>query len=225
VRVTFTERGVDPKKIEVIYYALRREQFESVTDDEVRKLRKDWGVAEGDLVFGFVGRLVEEKSIDTLLRAYALYQKQAGVKSHLVIAGDGALRKSLEAMADQLSLKVNFLGFRADIPLLMKSYDVFVLSSVTEGFGLVLLEAMAAHTPIITTNVGAIPEVVDNSAIMVNPQKPEEMSAAMKRMESASLRDDFRKAGLERLNEKFSLTKMFHETEALYNRVTGKTKT
>jgi len=167
-------------------------------------------------VFGFVGRLVEEKSIDTLLSAYAEYVAQTRRKTHLVIAGDGPLREGLIKHAGNLKIDVKFLGFRADVPELMSAFDVFVLSSVTEGFGLVLLEAMAAGTAIITTNVGAIPEVVDDSAVVVNPRRPGEIAAAMRQYENEEFRHAFEIRGTRRLQDNFSLDKMFAQTDQVY---------
>jgi glycosyltransferase involved in cell wall biosynthesis len=217
VKETFGERGIDIGKIRVVYYALRMDQFANLTEEDSVRLRREWGVADGEIVFGFVGRLVPEKSINTLLTAYSIYRKNATKNSHLIIAGDGELKEPLVKLSAELKVNARFLGFRSDIPQLMKAYDVFVLSSVTEGFGLVLLEAMAARTAIITTSVGAIPEVVDQSAIMVKSEDPEAMAAAMTRMEDEQVRRDFEERGNKRLMNTFSLQKMFSETETVYH--------
>ncbi len=93
----------------------------------------------------------------------------------LLIVGEGNLRINLELLVSKLGIEENviFLGRRNDIPFLYKCFDLFVLSSVYEGLGLVLLEAMASNTPVIATNVGAIPEILGENGIIIEPRNSE----------------------------------------------------
>jgi glycosyltransferase involved in cell wall biosynthesis len=98
-----------------------------------------------------------------LLEAFSLFLK-AVPGAELVIVGVGPLEAELKKMTLGLGIenRVRWLGKRSDVPAVMKSFDVFALTSIYEGFGLVLLEAMAAGIPVVASRVSAIPEVLDN---------------------------------------------------------------
>lgn len=110
---------------------------------------------------GAIGRLVDQKNYPTLLKAFSLVVR-GNPSFHLYIIGDGRLKQELQSLADQLEIgpAVTWLGRTKKIPQFLSSIDLFVLPSKYEGFGLVLLEAMAAGTPILAANNSAIPEVL-----------------------------------------------------------------
>jgi len=111
-----------------------------------------------------VGRLAPAKSYDTLLRSVALARRQVPDLT-LWIVGDGVEAASLRRLSTELGLDdaVQFCGERADVGSWLRSADVFVLSSVSEGLPISILEAMAAGLPAIVTDVGGMPEVVSLS--------------------------------------------------------------
>jgi glycosyltransferase involved in cell wall biosynthesis len=110
----------------------------------------------------WAGRIVPIKNLDLLLDAAALIATtRPGIK--YLIAGDGELRQKSQARAINLKLKnVHFLGYQTDIPAIFKESDIFVLTSMNEGFGRVIVEAMACGLAIIATNVGGIPEIIED---------------------------------------------------------------
>ena len=110
---------------------------------------------------GTIGRLVDQKNYPTLLNAFSLVVRE-NPTFHLYIIGDGPLKQELQNLADELEIgsAVTWLGRTDKIPQFLSSIDLFVLSSKYEGFGLVLLEAMSAGTPILAANNSAIPEVL-----------------------------------------------------------------
>jgi glycosyltransferase involved in cell wall biosynthesis len=114
-------------------------------------------------LIGTVSRLVEQKDIPTLLRAFALVSKRIP-NARLQILGIGPLRDHLLILASELGItnKVDWLGKSDKVLEVMSSWSVFTLTSRYEGFGLVLLEAMCAQIPIVATNTSAIPEVIGN---------------------------------------------------------------
>jgi glycosyltransferase involved in cell wall biosynthesis len=127
--------------------------------DARREVRAELGLPEAAWVVGTVGRLVEDKDPGLLLRA-AL--PLLGPDARLVFVGDGPLYPALQAMAARHPAGhcVSFLGARHDVPRLLAAFDVFALSSRTEGLPLALLEAMAVGLPIVATAVGGVPDVV-----------------------------------------------------------------
>jgi glycosyltransferase involved in cell wall biosynthesis len=191
-------------------------------DAEARgALRRDWGVAPEALLFGTVARLVPQKSLHTLITAFSLVRaRRPDVEARLVLVGRGPLEASLRSLAAQLgvSQEIIWAGFRTDIPVVMTAMDVFVLSSIFEGFGLVLLEAMAASRPVVATRVSAIPEVVGDgeAGVLVPPENPEAMATAMLDMLDADRRLAFGQRGRQRLHDHFKPDRMIDETLRIY---------
>lgn len=107
-----------------------------------------------------VARLEAAKDHDTLLRAMGEVRLRLP-DAELLVVGDGPRRKELEALALQLNAGARFLGSRGDVPELLGTSDVFVFSTHTEGFGLALIEAMAADLPVVASNIPACREVLD----------------------------------------------------------------
>ena len=118
-------------------------------------------------VIGTVGRLQDVKDQASLIAAFALLcaaQPEARARLRLAVIGDGPLRDTLARKARDAGVAdlVWFAGARNDIPELMRSFDLFALSSIAEGTPVTLLEAMACGLPVVATNVGGIPEVVQD---------------------------------------------------------------
>ena len=130
-----------------------------------KKKRKELGVPPDSLVIGYVGWLVSIKGVTYLISAMARVVEQHP-ESILVLAGKGddkgdeetKLRERVEGLG--LEDRVRFLGWRADVDEIMASFDIFVLPSLNEGMGRVLVEAMAAGLPIVASRVGGIPDLV-----------------------------------------------------------------
>lgn len=133
-----------------------------------------------DFVFGILSRLAAAKDHKTLIEAFALIKPQCP-NAKLVIIGEGELKPTLQNQITQLGLtrEVIITGFLPNAFALLQALDVFVLSSVKEAFGRVLLEAMVAKCPIIATNTDGIPEVLGDVGIIVEKQNPRELANAM----------------------------------------------
>jgi glycosyltransferase involved in cell wall biosynthesis len=121
-------------------------------------------ITKGKTIVGTAGRLVQQKDYPTLLAGFAAFHKNQP-NSVLVIAGAGPLRKELENYCQVLEIESNvfWLGGISDLDAFYRKLDIFVLASKTEGFGLVLLEAMSYKLPIVASNSTAIPEVVGST--------------------------------------------------------------
>jgi glycosyltransferase involved in cell wall biosynthesis len=142
--------------------------------------RRALGVgAEGRLI-GWVGRFTREKGPDVLVRAAALLADQS---AGIVMVGDGPELASARASAARLGVagRIAWPGLVPEAGRLLPAFDLFVLSSRTEGTPIVLLEAMAARVPVVATAVGGVPDVVGAAqALLVPPDDPASLAAAIR---------------------------------------------
>jgi glycosyltransferase involved in cell wall biosynthesis len=163
--------GGDQGRYVVIPFGVETSERRS---DDLRMLM-DIGLRDGVPVVGTVCRLVEpKKGLRVLLESVRLINKRSpGKEWQVLIVGDGPARGELENLSRRLGLdrQVLFAGLRRDIPELLPQFDVFVLPSLYEGFGIAILEAMAAARPVVTTRVGGIPEFLENgnTGVLVPP--------------------------------------------------------
>ena len=205
-------------KVRVIYNGISINS--KINVNKAVNKRQELGLNPSDLVVGNVARLSEEKDHFTLIEAFFKVNKEME-NTMLVIAGDGQLKDSLRLKVKSLKLedKVLFLGFRDDAQELMYIFDVFTLSSTTEGVSLTLLEAMASEKPVVATNVGGNPEVVTDgvTGFLVPPKEPERMAEAIIRILSdRDMAKRMGEAGRKRVEEKFSLERMVKEYQEIY---------
>ena len=124
-------------------------------------IRQTLSIPDDAIVIGSVGRLVAVKDFPTLIEAFAKLDTSS--KLHLVLVGDGTERKSLESLVSQKDLtdRVTFTGRRDDVNEVVSCFDLFVLPSLSEGLSNTLLEAMSCGIPVLGSNVGGNPEIID----------------------------------------------------------------
>jgi len=178
------ELGVNPEKVHVTANAIDTVKFNPQNKD----FPFDIQLSQNKPIILFVGNLVFQKGVKYLLEAKKLMKCDA----ELVIVGDGPLRHELEKKADEEEIgDVLFVGARRDVDKIMPCVDLFVLPSVSEGFPITILEALASGLPVVATNAGGVKEVMDESVgLMVEPSKPDELARAMdKILENRELRD------------------------------------
>jgi glycosyltransferase involved in cell wall biosynthesis len=185
-----------------------------------RSARKRLMLESDDFIGISVGRLVPVKGYRNLIEAIGLVKRDIP-RIRLVIAGEGSEREALEEQVQTESLQKNvfFLGLRRDIPEILSCGDVFLLSSLNEGFGLVLLEAMAMRLPIVATRVGGIPEVVvdGDTGFLVDPGNPTAMAdALLKIYQDPRLANELGIAGYKRAKSLFDIRLMTRKYEQLY---------
>ena len=179
----------------------------------------------GAPVVGNVAALVPHKGQQYLIDAAHLVVQQLP-DARFVILGEGELREHLEKQVHEHHLEkhVWLPGFRTDVLGCIKAFDLFVMSSVTEGLGTSLLDAMAASRPIVATTAGGIPEIVEDgvTGVLVPPRDHAALAAAIVRM----LKDDEGRrrmgaAGFARVNERFTVERMVERTAEVYTQVTA----
>jgi len=173
----------------------------------------------------YVGTIERRKNLLTLIKAFALAKKQGSIKHKLVLVGRKEVRYSsfLEKFITDLKLgkDVIWCGYvpDEDLPALYSSADLFVYISLYEGFGLPVLEAMACGTPVLTSNVSSLPEIVGDMGIMVAPNDVEMIAYEMTRiLKDRFLHEKLAKRGIEQAT-KFSAEKSIRQIINLYYEV------
>jgi glycosyltransferase involved in cell wall biosynthesis len=176
-------------------------------------------------VVGNVAALVPHKGQRYLIdAAHLVVQQMPDVR--FIILGEGELREPLERLIREHHLEKHVLlpGFRTDVIGCMKSFDLFVMSSVTEGLGTSLLDAMACARPIVATRAGGIPEIVEDdvTGLLVPPRDVVALSQAIVRaLGDERLRARLGAAGVARVSERFSAGQMVTATARVYGRLAG----
>jgi glycosyltransferase involved in cell wall biosynthesis len=187
------------------------------------KLHEEFWLPHQAPLVGNVAALVPHKGQRHLIEAAALVVRQVP-DARFIIAGEGELRPALERQIKdhRLEKHVLLLGFRPDVLSLHKAVDVFVMSSVTEGLGTSLLDAMACGKPVVATRTGGIPEVVvdGQTGLLVPPRDHQAMAQAIvSLLNDELLRQRMGAAGLARARKRFSAERMVQETLRVYQRV------
>jgi glycosyltransferase involved in cell wall biosynthesis len=189
-------------------------------------------VAEEKFLLLFVGRLVEKKGVDDLLRALALLPVALKQRTVLWIVGDGDQRLALEKVAKDLGVapQTRFWGMvrNQDLPNFYAAADLFVAPSVeaqsgdTEGQGVVFLEAFAARVCVLATRVGGIDAVVRDrrTGILVQPNQPEEIASAIEKlMNDPALRATLVENAYAEVNERYDWQRIAGEFDKLYREI------
>jgi glycosyltransferase involved in cell wall biosynthesis len=218
--------GIDEEKIRVIYLGVDR-QFSPQPDmDEVGVLSK-YNLPSGYILS--VGTLEPRKNLIRLINAYKMVASSGEPVPKLVIVGgqgwgDEELGKVVrESGLIDLVILTGYVPDE-DLPALYRNTTVFVYPSLYEGFGLPPLEAMACGTPVITSNVSSLPEVVGDAAILIDPYNTTEIAQAIASvLKDKELRERLRMNGLARSNL-FSWDKTARETLKLYQEVIEESK-
>jgi len=200
----------------------------ALVDDPVVRARQraGFGAAPADLLIGTLGRLEEpKKGLSFFLRAASLVARQRP-QARFVLVGGGPARKRLEALAQAAGLTGStvFAGERRDVAALLPAFDVFVQPSLWEGFGLTLLEAMAAARPVIASRVGGVPEIVRDGrdGLLVPPGDTEALAGAILRvLGDPDLAARLGRAGRERVETSFAIDDLVRDTVALYRGLLG----
>ncbi len=209
--------GAPPEKVTTVRYgidAAPRDPAQKAADRAA--VRAELGIEPDAPIIGMVGRLIPQKGFAYGIEAFAALNHPT---VHLVIAGDGSLRPELE---EQAADRVHFLGWRTDIDRLMRAFDVFLMPSLWEGFGLVLLETMVCAVPVIASRVSAIPEIVvdGETGILAPPRDSAALTAALDRLlNDADVRTTMGSAGAARVRDVFGAARMIDATYGLYESV------
>lgn len=147
------------------------------------EFRLKWRIPSDKIVLGNIGRLHPVKGQHYLIEAAKILAREIP-ELHLLIIGEGSYSRRLHLELEASGLSYTMTGFLPDAWQSLPAMDIFVLSSISEGMGLVLLEAAQAGIPIVASRAGGIPDILDNqsSALLVTPANPPELALACKQL-------------------------------------------
>ena len=215
----------DEDKFVVIPSGVKLNKFRELPFNEKQNFKKELGIPENSLIIGTVGRLEPVKGHEFLIMA-AKYIISKYPDTFFIFTGDGYLRQDLENRAFKMGIKENiiFLGWRDDAAKIISAYDVFVLPSLNEGMGRVLVEAMALGKPIVASNIGGIPDLVihGKNGFLVPPKNPKELAKYIQiLLEDENKREKMGLAGRE-MSSDFSAENMVVKIAKLYDELLTK---
>jgi glycosyltransferase involved in cell wall biosynthesis len=224
VKKVLVDGGVPAKLIEVIPSGIDFAPYAQARHSDY--LRREFHFAPDDYLVGIVAQLEDHKGHTYLIQATKIL-KQHAPKIKVIVVGSGSLQMELDRQARDLAVDdiVYFLGFREDVPQLLSSLDLFVLSSHLEGLGSSLLDAMACRLPIVATMVGGIPEVVIHreTGLLVPPRDPGAMAEAILKLYlDRTFASRLGEKGYEVVHQKFSAEAMADRVVALYEKLAAK---
>src|SRR3954454_3170856 len=216
--------AVPPEQIEVIYNAIDERFSVEPHEDAIARVRERYQLDQRFVLY--VGNIKPHKNLVRLIEAFAALRQGELDDLKLLIIGDEisklpALRRAVHSL--KLHKHVRFLGYLPDetLAILYRLAAVFVFPSLYEGFGLPPLEAMASGTPVVTSNVSSLPEVVGDAAVLVDPTEPESIADGLRRVLSdPALAASLVERGLARAAE-FSWERSVAQIRAIYGEVAG----
>jgi glycosyltransferase involved in cell wall biosynthesis len=229
--VTLTDRGAQEhvrygiagaEKFATIHSGIDLAHFRSVQVDPAVK-RKELGLPPEGLIVGTVGRLVPIKGLEWLLKAASRVLAEFP-QACFVIIGDGPMLGELMQLTSKLGigLRMVFVGAREDVPECLAALDLFVLPSLNEGMGRVLLEAMAVGCPVVATRVGGIPDIVADgtTGLLVPPRDDRALAEAiLTLLRDRSRRAAYGEAARRHVDGRFDVETMVRNIERLYDEV------
>ena len=213
---------LDPSKFEIIPNGIARHEPHNYAQRQAK--RALLGISSTARLIGIVSRLEEpRKGHHILFRA--MQQLSSGYPDvYCVVIGDGPARSSLEAQVRQLGLsdRVKFVGTQYDVEAWLSALDLFVLPSLNEGFPMAILEAMAAHRPVIATAVAGVPDIIidHESGILIPPGNVDALARALQELlDDPELAKRLGEAGRTRFEERFDIRHITRQTETVYTRL------
>jgi glycosyltransferase involved in cell wall biosynthesis len=227
-RLIVVSHAIDRKVVEegrlgaprvLIYNGVDLERYDH--QDPCCTLREEFGMEPGSSIVGVVGRLELEKGHPTLLEAWPLVLRDVP-DAYLLIVGEGTRQEALHQIAREQGVErhVIFTGRRDDIPAVTAALDVAVLPSYREAQGLTILEAMALSRPVVASNVGGIPEMIENgvTGLLVPPHDPPALAGAIARLlRDHPYADMLGRAGHDLVHDRFCVQLMVNKVQELYD--------
>jgi glycosyltransferase involved in cell wall biosynthesis len=213
-----TQSKIPGHKFQVIHNFIEPERF--VPRGERSTVRREFGLSGEEFVVGSVGRMVAENGYDVLIEAMRKVTDGGHAISCVLVGGGKHLELlKFHARAAGLGKDILFPGFCSDVGRVLEAFDLYVLPTLDEGFGISVIEAMAAGLPVIATSVDAIPEVIQDgkNGLLVPANDPLALANRIEYLyRNVAVRDELSKEGKETVLQKFSAEVGVRKLEGLY---------
>jgi glycosyltransferase involved in cell wall biosynthesis len=216
--------GVASRLVRTIYSGLDLSKG-GRTEDNYKAVRFKLGVSSDAVLLGTVANLFPRKGYDVMLRALPMILKAEPSTQYVIVGtGEREYEQTLRKLSEELGIThcVHFYGFQDPVRPFLEAMDLYVHPARMEGFGIAVIEAMAAGKAVVATNTGGLPEVVDEgqTGLLVAPDNPEALSAAVVSL----LRDKMRRnemgaCGAKSVRERFELKASVAAIEQLYDQI------
>jgi glycosyltransferase involved in cell wall biosynthesis len=219
IEVKLAHEGRDIVPISLIRNGVDLQRYDD--QEPCCTLHEEYGMEPGSKIVGVVARLEPEKGHPTLLEAWPAVLR--GVPdAYLLVVGEGSRRDALEAQARELRIahRIVFTGRRDDVPAVTAALDVAVLPSYREAQGLSILEALALSRPVVASNVGGIPEMIEDgvTGMLVPPHDAPALAAAIVRLlTDHPYADMLGRAGHDLVHDRFCIELMVSATATIYD--------
>jgi glycosyltransferase involved in cell wall biosynthesis len=221
VRNDLVELGVaPPDRFTVIRLGIDLDQRIADGTVDGASLRRLFGIADESFVVGWIGRMTAIKRLPDVLAAFAALRAR-GIDATLCLVGDGPDREAVEERAHMLGIARHtlFVGYQRDVAPYYGLFDVLLLPSGNEGTPVVAIESLAAGTPVVATDVGGVPDVVENerSGFLARVGDVDAIADALERLaRDPGLRHDLGQAGRERTIPRYRVDRLVDDIDALY---------
>lgn len=225
-KVEHLEKGIaSTEKFTIIHSGVKLDYFMNMSID-IKAKKKELGIPPGYNVVGTIGRLVPIKGYKYLISAAKMIVEEID-KTVFVIVGDGYLKFELERYAEALGVRkdIIFTGWRADSSDILCLFDIFVLPSLNEGMGRVIIEAMALGKPIVASSVGGIIDLVRNgeNGILVPPRDSDALgNAILQLIRNKDLAEELGRNGKAMVYPEFDISVMLKKIDGLYESLLSK---
>jgi len=222
IRAELLDSGLKQEQVDLIFNAIVSDKYRR-SDEGEGFVRNQFGVGRQVELIGCIGRLSPEKGQRDLLTAAAQLLKERNA-AFLLFIGDGPDLGILQRMADDFGVsdKVGFMDHTTRIQAVYRDLDLLVLPSHTEGFPNVILEALCMEVPVIATNVGGVPAIIEDhvTGVLVEPGVVDELASALKQILSHSQdAENMMRRGRERVLDLYEFENRCRKLEAVYDSV------
>jgi len=216
IRDELVKKGFPPQKVVFIPNGVEVGKADSESN---KGIREELGIPADTAVIGIVGRLEKEKGHEFLMRSIVNLPRVV-----LMIVGSGPLEKELVELSERLGIRQRtiFTGFRSNVKDYISALDIFVLPSLSEGLPLALLEAMAAGKPVVASNVGGVPTIIDGKdrGLLVEPRDVAGLeSAIFELVGNTGFTDSIAENGRRFVEQNYSLSVTTRKYEELYKSI------
>lgn len=219
--------GINGRKSWIVHNAISANSTERDSKADLREnVLQKLGIPLDSKLVVTAGRLSPEKGHKYLVHAIARMGEKSN-NAHFVFCGQGVCQKDLEKEARRLGIQGRclFQGFRRDLDEIFRAMDLLVLPSLTEGLPNVVLEAFACAKPVVASDVGGVPEVVENNVngILLPPKRPDLLARAIQKcLESPELLNVMGQAGYQKVKSDFTFESQTRKLEKIYDEVLSK---